>query len=716
MNRKIVGFVFCILLIISVLPATGFNTYYGPHVEIIWPPDNYETDQSTITLTGYAGGEFPINEYGYTILYPGGGVFSEFWSINPPVEYYEFEISINLVEGEQGNLITVYAEDTNADQGTDEVTVIYTPGGEDTEPPEVVITYPEYGQYFLNPDINLQGYITDNVGISKFTVYNYWNDQDFEIHTEYFSDSVTSYEFDLAVTLNLGVNNIVITAFDESNNEGEDTVQITHSQCTHDTPIIGDNSGETRFHGIFVGCDHFGIPGMQINGAERSAEAMFDYLRTTPGWNDSDMELLLGEQATWGNIKNAFVEAKRRAQPGDEFLFYFCDHGGNRTIQDDSGEEPDGFDENLFVSGDRQISDDILTEWISGFPDCVTITVKLDCCYSGGFFDGDDDLQNATNADNETYGPDHINIEAACGANETTNILPYYWDDDGDVLVEPGELYDLEQWDFEDDNGNGEWDQGEDWWWWIDKDEDGEVDEGELVDPMLTPVRIGNFTKANLDALEVETSSKGLATTKADRNKDGITTTKELYEYSINALYFSHYGDNDNDGQIDEDGPDYIEENGQKKQFFKDNDGDGLIDEDPAPSSFAFWYDEAPSKPSKPIGEVEGKPGEEYIYSTMSTDPEYDDIYYWFDWGDGSNSGWLGPYSTGQPCNVEHSWDEKGNYQIKVKSRDRCYAESPWSDPLIVTMPKNKVINLNVFLQILFQRFPFFEKILKQMV
>jgi len=100
MKKKIIGMLFCILLIISVLPATGFNTYDGPHVEITWPPDNYETDKSTITLTGYAGGEFPINEYGYTIQYPDGGIFSEYWPINPPVEYYEFEISINLVEGE----------------------------------------------------------------------------------------------------------------------------------------------------------------------------------------------------------------------------------------------------------------------------------------------------------------------------------------------------------------------------------------------------------------------------------------------------------------------------------------------------------------------------------------------------------------------------------------------------------------------------------------
>lgn len=696
MKNKIIGVFFCVLLLISVVPATGFNSSLAPYVEITWPTDNYETDQSTIVLTGFAGSEIPLNEYGYTIEYPGGGIFSEFWPISPPVEYYEFEISVNLVEGEEGNLITVYAKDTQTNQGTDSITVVYNPGGEDIEPPEVVITYPEDGQYFLNPDINLQGYVTDNVGISIFSAYNYWNDQEFEIYTEYFSDPVSFYEFDLSVTLKLGVNNIIVTAYDGANNKGQDTVEITHSQCTHDTPIIADNSGETRFHGVFVGCDHRGTP-QEIRGAESSAEIMHDYLRNTPGWDIDDMELFLGPQATWSNIKSSIARAINRAQPGDEFLFYFCDHGGNQTLTDDSGDEPDGFDESL-VAADRLVSDDTLAHWLSGFRDCVTITVKLDCCHSGGFADGDTDVQNATNREGGQYGPDHINVEPACGADEVTTSNPYKWDDDGDGMIEPGELTKLEQHHYEDDNGNGRLDRGEEWWWWLDKDGDGEPDEDELVDSG-SATWMGNFSKANFDALELETPSKGVATTKADRNKDGITTTKEWYEYSINALYIAHYGDDDNDGLIDEDGPEFEENSEGIEQLYIDNDGDGLIDEDPAPPSFAFWYDEAPTKPSKPNGPAQGSPGEEYTYSSMSTDPEYDDIFYWFDWGDGTDSGWLGPYKSGQPCYVEHSWDEEETYQIKLKSRDRCYAESKWSDPLEVSMPRSKVI-YSTFLRI----------------
>ena len=195
MKNKIIVMLLCVLLTISVLPVTGFKTYDGPYVEITWPSDNYETDKSTITLTGYAGGEFPINEYGYTILYPGGGMLSEFWPVNPPVEYYEFEIPVTLVEGEDGNRITVYAKDTQADQGTDAVTVVYTPSGGDTEPPEVLITYPEDGQIFLDSEIILQGYASDNVGIVFFSVINYWNEEEFEIYSVTFTDPQPFYEF-----------------------------------------------------------------------------------------------------------------------------------------------------------------------------------------------------------------------------------------------------------------------------------------------------------------------------------------------------------------------------------------------------------------------------------------------------------------------------------------------------------------------------------------
>jgi len=713
MKKKLTGFVLVLLFIISALHATGFKAFDGPYVEISSPSDNYETSQSTITVTGFSTGELPLNEYGYEIEYAGGGIFSEFWPISPPVEYFEFEISINIVEGEGGNLITVFTKDTQSNRGEDSVTVFLI-SSDDTEPPVVVITYPEDNQIFEDSEITVQGYIMDNVGIRSVDAFQYWDGEEYEIYSESFLEVPISFEFDFDVHLKPGSNKIIVNAYDEAKNKGEDIVDVTKDyECGHRTPTLTDNSGNTTFHGIFIGCNYSEANSSLMGGARNSAQTMFHNLRGRPGWNiAANTELLQDDDASYTNIYYAIERMKRRARPGDEFLFYFAGHGGNRTLSDDDGDEPDGFDECIQVH-DGFIRDDTLAEWLSGFADCVTISVKLDCCASGGFADGDTDVQNAINAEGLQYGPDHINIEPACEHNETTPFNPHYWDDDGDNILEYGELRTTYQAVFRDANNNGRLDPGEEWRWWFDEDEDGVVDEGEIYDSDNTKLTwIGDFTYANLEGLEEDNSYKNDATTRADRNKDGITTTKELYEYSINYLYEKHNGDNDNDGLVDEDGPDFEETSSGIKILYIDNDGDGLIDEDPAPSSFAFWYDETPTKPGKPNGPVEGKPGEEYTYSSMSTDPENDDIFYWFDWGDGTNSEWIGPYNNGDDCDASHSWNEKGNYVIKVKSRDRCFAESNWTS-LSVVMPKDKLIYRPFFY--LFKNSPYLFPVLKHL-
>ena len=116
-----------------------------------------------------------------------------------------------------------------------------------------------------------------------------------------------------------------------------------------------------------------------------------------------------------------------------------------------------------------------------------------------------------------------------------------------------------------------------------------------------------------------------------------------------------------------------------------------------------------PNKPNTPSGPPSGKPNTVYTYSTSTTDPNSDQVYYLWDWGDGTQSNWLGPYNSGATINTTHTWG-KGSYSIKVKSKDTYGAESAWSDPLTVTMPKNIAYTFQVmFLQILkqiFERFP----------
>ena len=78
----------------------------------------------------------------------------------------------------------------------------------------------------------------------------------------------------------------------------------------------------------------------------------------------------------------------------------------------------------------------------------------------------------------------------------------------------------------------------------------------------------------------------------------------------------------------------------------------------------------------------------------MTYDSDLDKLEFLFDWGDGTDSGWLGQYASGETCEALKTWDTEGVYQIKVKARDINGGESDWSDSLSVSMPKNKTLNI----------------------
>ncbi|UCB58902.1 MAG: hypothetical protein JSV67_00995 [Thermoplasmatales archaeon] len=129
-----------------------------------------------------------------------------------------------------------------------------------------------------------------------------------------------------------------------------------------------------------------------------------------------------------------------------------------------------------------------------------------------------------------------------------------------------------------------------------------------------------------------------------------------------------------------------------------------------------YGYDSgAPNKPSRPQGTNSGTPGKSYSYTSFTTDNEGDQIYYWFDWGDGTNSGWLGPFNSGDMCSSSKSWNSRGTFSVKVKAKDTEEHISKWSDPLSVIMPKNKankVNKLDIMIQQIIEKFPNLTKLL----
>jgi hypothetical protein len=118
----------------------------------------------------------------------------------------------------------------------------------------------------------------------------------------------------------------------------------------------------------------------------------------------------------------------------------------------------------------------------------------------------------------------------------------------------------------------------------------------------------------------------------------------------------------------------------------------------------------APYQPLTPSGPLSGKKGTTYTYTSSAVDPDEDSIYLWFDWGDGTNSGWMGPYGSGNTGSASHSWASDDTYDIKVKAKDIYDKEGPWSDTISVTIPRYKTINKIILMRLL-EKHPLLQKL-----
>jgi outer membrane protein assembly factor BamB len=103
-------------------------------------------------------------------------------------------------------------------------------------------------------------------------------------------------------------------------------------------------------------------------------------------------------------------------------------------------------------------------------------------------------------------------------------------------------------------------------------------------------------------------------------------------------------------------------------------------------SAYTSLSSNQPPTGSNLNGPLYGRPGVNYTFCITGTDPDGDQLYYLWDWGDGTNSGWLGPYPSGEEMCTMHAWANEGVYGIKVKLKDDSGAESNWSEPFFITI------------------------------
>jgi len=122
-------------------------------------------------------------------------------------------------------------------------------------------------------------------------------------------------------------------------------------------------------------------------------------------------------------------------------------------------------------------------------------------------------------------------------------------------------------------------------------------------------------------------------------------------------------------------------------------------------------------KPDTPIidGSTSGSAKIMLNYSVVSSDSSNHDIIYEINWGDGSSENTSSYFESNVSQNISHRWEADGTYLIQVRAIDYYGVESNWAI-LEVSIPKNKAFTFLDFYNLIIYRFPFFEKILNQLL
>lgn len=96
----------------------------------------------------------------------------------------------------------------------------------------------------------------------------------------------------------------------------------------------------------------------------------------------------------------------------------------------------------------------------------------------------------------------------------------------------------------------------------------------------------------------------------------------------------------------------------------------------------------APEIPSTPSALGCGATTKSYAFSATSVEPDGQQLYYQWDWGNGAMSQWLGPYASSQSCDVTYAYSQPGAFNVRVKVRDEMNVESDWSGTALSSLYK----------------------------
>jgi photosystem II stability/assembly factor-like uncharacterized protein len=93
-----------------------------------------------------------------------------------------------------------------------------------------------------------------------------------------------------------------------------------------------------------------------------------------------------------------------------------------------------------------------------------------------------------------------------------------------------------------------------------------------------------------------------------------------------------------------------------------------------------------PEIPIMPKGSIVDSIYKKYDYLTKANDIDGDSVSYFFDWGDSTVSVWSEFYVPDTQITASHSWNQPGDFIIKVKAKDTKETFSKWSNTLKISV------------------------------
>ena len=152
-------------------------------------------------------------------------------------------------------------------------------------------------------------------------------------------------------------------------------------------PSEGGPPDESKKLALLIGIDEYEKVN-DLDGCVNDVENMKALLRDKFGFEESNIKVLVNEQATRKGILDAFQQHLiARAKQGDLVVFHYSGHGSQ--MKDAGGEEPDQYDETIVPQDSRKPNVfDIPDDTINGLLQLLSektdnITFLFDSCHSG---------------------------------------------------------------------------------------------------------------------------------------------------------------------------------------------------------------------------------------------------------------------------------------------------------------------------------------------